>query len=223
MQVDFRSVYASILDGWMGGGSSTVLGGEYEDLDLFRARPGGGSTPPPPGSGRWTPFADPATLVRQQYLDFLGRPADPGGVTYWVNKLTAGRTIPWMIESFLSSNEFGVAVGPGRPARARLLRRAARLRRPHGLGRPGAGRRGARGGGGRRRDPARLRGPLRRPVRRRVRDPGVPRRHRRHRPELVGVGPGRVAHGRHAHPGRADGRDRVVRRRPSPTSGPRST
>ena len=148
VQVDFRSVYASILDGWMGGGSSTVLGGEYEDLDLFRARPGGGSIPPPPGSGRWAPFADPATLVRQQYLDFLGRPADAGGVTYWVNKLTAGRTIPWMIEAFLSSNEFGVAVGPAARLALACFGGPARLRRPHGLGRQGAGGRDARGGGG---------------------------------------------------------------------------
>ena len=51
VQVDFRSVYASIIDGWLGGGSSTVLGGEYEDLDLFRARPGGGSIAPTAGVG----------------------------------------------------------------------------------------------------------------------------------------------------------------------------
>lgn len=38
--VDLRSYYASILDGWMGGGSSTVLGGNYENLGLFRAGPG---------------------------------------------------------------------------------------------------------------------------------------------------------------------------------------
>ncbi len=42
--VDFRSYYASILDGWMGGGSSDVLGGNFEQLGLFHGPPG--STPP---------------------------------------------------------------------------------------------------------------------------------------------------------------------------------
>ncbi len=48
--VDFRSYYASILDGWMGGGSSDVLGGNFENLGLFSRGPGinpdGSSTPP---------------------------------------------------------------------------------------------------------------------------------------------------------------------------------
>lgn len=38
--VDFRSYYASVLDGWMGGGSSDVLGGNFENLGLFRRGPG---------------------------------------------------------------------------------------------------------------------------------------------------------------------------------------
>lgn len=38
--VDLRSYYASILDGWMGGGSSTILGGTFENLGLFSAGPG---------------------------------------------------------------------------------------------------------------------------------------------------------------------------------------
>ncbi|MFZ4718834.1 MAG: DUF1501 domain-containing protein [Ilumatobacteraceae bacterium] len=40
--VDFRSLYASVLDGWMGGGSSTVLGGAFPNLGLFDAAPGAG-------------------------------------------------------------------------------------------------------------------------------------------------------------------------------------
>jgi uncharacterized protein (DUF1501 family) len=38
--VDFRSYYASIIDGWLGGGSSTVLGGNFENLGLFARGPG---------------------------------------------------------------------------------------------------------------------------------------------------------------------------------------
>ncbi|MCB0968537.1 MAG: DUF1501 domain-containing protein [Ilumatobacter sp.] len=42
--VDFRSYYASVIDGWMGGGSTEVLGGTFENLGLFAGAPG--STPP---------------------------------------------------------------------------------------------------------------------------------------------------------------------------------
>jgi uncharacterized protein (DUF1501 family) len=38
--VDFRSYYASIIDGWLGGGSSAALGGNFEDLHLFARPPG---------------------------------------------------------------------------------------------------------------------------------------------------------------------------------------
>lgn len=49
--VDFRSYYASLIDGWLGGGSSDVLGGNYENLQLFSRgpgiEPGGGVAPGP--------------------------------------------------------------------------------------------------------------------------------------------------------------------------------
>lgn len=38
--VDYRSYYASLLDGWMGGGSTDVLGGTFANLGLFRSGPG---------------------------------------------------------------------------------------------------------------------------------------------------------------------------------------
>ena len=37
--IDFRSLYGSVIDGWMGGGASTVLGASYPDLGLFSAPP----------------------------------------------------------------------------------------------------------------------------------------------------------------------------------------
>ena len=51
--VDFRSLYATVLDRWLGGGASTVLGANYEQFDVFRNPPGvdpGGGTFPPPGA-----------------------------------------------------------------------------------------------------------------------------------------------------------------------------
>jgi uncharacterized protein (DUF1501 family) len=38
--VDFRWVYGSLLDGWMGGGGTSILNGAYQNLGLFRAAPG---------------------------------------------------------------------------------------------------------------------------------------------------------------------------------------
>jgi uncharacterized protein (DUF1501 family) len=38
--VDFRSFYASVLDGWLGGDTTSILGGTFENLGLFRSGPG---------------------------------------------------------------------------------------------------------------------------------------------------------------------------------------
>ncbi len=47
--LDFRHIYGSVLDGWLGGGGSTILEGGFTNLQLFAAGPGdppiGGSTP----------------------------------------------------------------------------------------------------------------------------------------------------------------------------------
>ncbi|MCU1355711.1 MAG: hypothetical protein JWM89_1129 [Acidimicrobiales bacterium] len=112
VKVDYRSVYASVLGGWLGGDATAVLGGSYEDLKLFSATPG--KTPTGPIiTGPWVPFATPSDLVRQQYLDFYGRVGDPSGVAYWTSKLTSGsRTIPSVIDAFLHSTEFGRSVAP---------------------------------------------------------------------------------------------------------------
>ncbi|MGD9793927.1 MAG: DUF1501 domain-containing protein [Acidimicrobiia bacterium] len=38
--IDFRSVYTSVLEGWLGAPGSAVLGGNYSNLQLFSAGPG---------------------------------------------------------------------------------------------------------------------------------------------------------------------------------------
>jgi hypothetical protein len=58
--VDFRSMYASVLDGWMGGGSTTVLGATFPDLGLFK--PKAPPMPPP----------DPIVTVNRLAGDFVG-------------------------------------------------------------------------------------------------------------------------------------------------------
>lgn len=40
VHVDYRSVYSSVLQGWMGGNASGVLGANYPDLKLFSRLPG---------------------------------------------------------------------------------------------------------------------------------------------------------------------------------------
>ena len=71
--VDFRSVYATLLDRWLDGDPAAVLGGTFEQLDLFTNVPGGPRTPPgpPPPPNPAKPFADWTALVRQQYVDLL--------------------------------------------------------------------------------------------------------------------------------------------------------
>jgi uncharacterized protein (DUF1501 family) len=46
---DFRHVYGTVLDGWLGGGAGTILGGGYTNLGFFAAGPGD------PAPGKPTP------------------------------------------------------------------------------------------------------------------------------------------------------------------------
>jgi uncharacterized protein (DUF1501 family) len=49
--VDFRDFYGSLIDGWLGGGGSEVLGGRpVQNLNLFARSPGVVAAPPPSGS-----------------------------------------------------------------------------------------------------------------------------------------------------------------------------
>jgi uncharacterized protein (DUF1501 family) len=60
--LDFRSLYGSVVEGWLGGGGATVVGGPFEDLGLFAGAPG--SWPPVPGRPVVSPAAtSPSVLV----------------------------------------------------------------------------------------------------------------------------------------------------------------
>jgi uncharacterized protein (DUF1501 family) len=72
--VDFRSLYATVLDGWMGGGSSTVLGGNYPNLGFFDQPPGtgngGNGVSPPTQMGDYVGI-NPARLYDSRTADRL--------------------------------------------------------------------------------------------------------------------------------------------------------
>jgi uncharacterized protein (DUF1501 family) len=65
--VDYRSYYTSVLEGWLAADAGQVLGGSYENLQLFAAGPVS-SAPSAPGAAAPPPISIPA-------------PAPPG---YWI-------------------------------------------------------------------------------------------------------------------------------------------
>ena len=112
VHVDFRSLYASVVAGWLDADPAGILGSSFEDLGLFRGRPGE-LVSLPITTGRWIPFGSAADLVRQQYRDFLGREGDVGGVSFWASRLEKGTdTTSTVILHFLDSPEFGRTMAP---------------------------------------------------------------------------------------------------------------
>lgn len=65
--VDYRSVFGTVLDGWLGGGASTVLGATHENLGLFSSGPSG--TFPPPGPVTIAPPTAFVGIVPQRIFD----------------------------------------------------------------------------------------------------------------------------------------------------------
>ena len=102
--VDFRSYYASIIDGWMGGGSSSVLGGSYENLGLFARSPGvnpDGSAAPLPAL-----VSPPSTFVPVEPFRVLDTRTGEGGVI--ARALNPGESIHVPISGLRSIPASGV-------------------------------------------------------------------------------------------------------------------
>ncbi len=65
------------------------------------------------GTSSGNPLTDPVAFVRQQYLDFLGREPDDGGLAYWAEQINSGRmTRAQVIDAFMRSDEFGKTIAP---------------------------------------------------------------------------------------------------------------
>jgi uncharacterized protein (DUF1501 family) len=94
--LDFRSVYGSVLDGWMGGGGSTILGGAFENIGLFSAGPGDPPPNPkdPPIIVQPTPPAELTSLTPVRIFDTRnglgGRTGALGAAETW-NFAMAGK------------------------------------------------------------------------------------------------------------------------------------
>ncbi|MEM7340727.1 MAG: DUF4214 domain-containing protein [Actinomycetota bacterium] len=109
--VDFRSVYATILDDWLGGDSRSTLGAAYENLGFLV----------PPAPSRTTTGLNPvvsgavfenrAQVVRL-YRACFGRLPDSRGLDHWVDARRAGLGLADAAEEFARSAEFNATYGP---------------------------------------------------------------------------------------------------------------
>jgi hypothetical protein len=76
--VDYRSVYATMLDQWLAADADGVLSASYQRLDLFRGHPGDPAAPPPPGQMSTITQAIGGPLQRATRVQ-TGVPVDAGG------------------------------------------------------------------------------------------------------------------------------------------------
>ncbi len=71
----------------------------------------------------FAPFVDEMAFVNQQYLDFLGRPAEAAGLAYWSGITNDDRSnVSAVIEGFMRSPEFAPRRGVARLYKAYFLR-----------------------------------------------------------------------------------------------------
>ncbi len=108
--VDFRSVYATVLDTWLRADSGEILGGAYENLGFLAApapsRTTGGLDPTVSGST----FRFRGQVVRL-YKACFGRLPDSSGLEHWVEARRSGMTLTAIADALASSAEFVAAYG----------------------------------------------------------------------------------------------------------------
>jgi uncharacterized protein (DUF1501 family) len=88
--VDFRSLYATVLGGWLGADDTEVLGANYEQFNLFGASPDAGTVV----RGAPNPFAQHGYLIATSAggVHNFGKHANFGSP--WVNDIVAVRRHP---------------------------------------------------------------------------------------------------------------------------------
>ena len=106
--VDFRNVFGSVIDGWLGGGASTILNGSFENLNFFHGSPGS----PAPSTG--LPSIVGATQVPTEFVSMTPvRLFDTrNGIGGRIGAITQGETWPFTVAGKVGvpSNAVAVAV-----------------------------------------------------------------------------------------------------------------
>ncbi len=99
--VDFRSVYANVLDTWLGADSNQILGGNYSGLAMLGS-PGSSSG----GSGGPVPVVNLRPQVMRLYMAYFLRMPDAGGLAHWLATARSGTPLKAISQSFSESSEF---------------------------------------------------------------------------------------------------------------------
>lgn len=108
--VDYRSVYATVLEGWLGADADQILGGSYENLGFVA----------PPAPARTTDGLNPIAVsttfkyrgqVVRLYKAFFGRLPDIAGLDHWVDARRSGVSLSEIADAFAASAEFTARYG----------------------------------------------------------------------------------------------------------------
>ena len=105
--VDLRSMYASVLGGWMGVDPAPILGGSYPQIPLFSSTPQPYRPKAMAADKRFAPFHDAGRFIDQQYLDFRDRHPTAAQRDLWVRRvLGSSWSINSTMERFYEGSRF---------------------------------------------------------------------------------------------------------------------
>ena len=109
-KVDFRSVYATVLDTWLAADSGEVLGGAHENLGFLAAPAPNRTTSGLNPTAATSIFKRRAEVVRL-YKACFGRLPDSGGLDHWVAARRSAVRLIDVAAAFTSSTEFMASYG----------------------------------------------------------------------------------------------------------------
>ncbi len=105
--VDYRTVYSTVLEQWLDADPAEILGRNYENL-AFVAKPATKAAPAPPSIATGLEARD---QVFRLYRAYFRRNPDPQGLEYWVGQRAQGVSIDTVSDAFAGSAEFAAIYG----------------------------------------------------------------------------------------------------------------